>query len=338
MTKNDLSELKKLLSTPQKIVIVPHKNPDGDAMGSSLAMYHYLMQFGHNASVIVPNDYPKFLKWLPGDRSVMIYESNVKKANAKIASADIIFTLDFNALNRTGAMENPLSESKAIKVLIDHHQQPDTYAKFVYSDVKMSSTCEMVYHFLEMMGDNKTIGSDIAICLYVGIMTDTGSFRFSSTTSTTHHVVADLIEKGAKNAEIHKNVYDNNSHQRLQLLGCALNNLKVIKEFQTAYITLSQEELNHYNFKKGDTEGVVNYALSVKDVKFAAIFIEHKLESIIKISFRSNGSFDVNTFARNHFSGGGHINASGGRSEMNLNDTIEKFISILPDYKKDLQS
>jgi len=338
MTKKDIIELKQLLSTPRKIVIVPHKNPDGDAMGSSLAMYHYLLQFGHKASVIVPNDYPKFLKWLPGDRSVMIYESNVKKAKAEIAAADILFTLDFNALNRTGAMEIPLSESKAIKVLIDHHQQPDTYAKFVYSDVAMSSTCEMVYHFLEMLGDNKAITADIASCLYVGIMTDTGSFRFSSTTSTTHRVVADLIEKGANNAEIHKNVYDNNSHQRLQLLGCALNNLKVIKEYQTAYITLSQEELNHFNFKKGDTEGVVNYALSVKDVQFAAIFIEHKVEKIIKISFRSNGSFDVNTFARNHFDGGGHINAAGGRSEIGLKDTIEKFIAILPDYKNNLKS
>lgn len=338
MTKNDILEIKQLLSAPQNIVIVPHKNPDGDAMGSSLALYHYLKKYGHNVKVIVPNDYPKFLKWLPGDRSVLVYEGNVKEADQLIMAANLIFTLDFNALNRTGGMEVILKASRGLKILIDHHQQPDSYAKYVYSDVSMSSTCEMIYHFLEKLDDVESISKQIATCLYVGIMTDTGSFRFSSTTSTTHRVVADLIEKGANNAEIHKSVYDNNSHNRLQLLGKALNNLKVLKEFHTAYITLSQEELNQFNFKKGDTEGVVNYALSVKNVKFAVIFIEHKLESIIKISLRSNGSFDVNQFAREHFNGGGHINAAGGRCDMSLNETVEKFITILPQYKNDLKS
>ena len=338
MTKNDISELKVLLETPKKVVIVPHKNPDGDAMGSTLGLWHYLSHLGHDAIVIAPNDYPKFLKWMPGDSSVLIHESNVKEANDRIASADLIFTLDFNSLNRTAAMEEPLKAATAIKILIDHHQQPSDYAKYVYSDVSMCSTSEMIYHFFEMLDDVAAITPEIASCLYVGIMTDTGSFRFSSTTSTTHHVVADLIDKGAKNAEIHKSVYDNNSFNRLQLLGCALNNLRVLKEFNTAYITLSQEELNRYNFKKGDTEGVVNYALSVKDVHFAAIFIEHKQESIIKISFRSKGWFDVNRFARNYYDGGGHLNAAGGRSKTNLKDTVENFIAILPNYLNDLKS
>lgn len=338
MTKNDISELKALLETPKKVVIVPHKNPDGDAMGSTLGLWHYLTHLGHDALVIAPNDYPNFLKWLPGDSSVLIHESNVKEANEKIASADLIFTLDFNALNRTAAMEGPLTEASGIKILIDHHQQPDNYAKYVYSDVSMCSTSEMIYHFFEMLDDVSAVTPEIASCLYVGIMTDTGSFRFASTTSTTHHVVANLIDKGAKNADIHKNVYDNNSLNRLQLLGCALNNLRVLKEFNTAYITLSQEELNRYNFKKGDTEGVVNYALSVKGVQFAAIFIEHKQESIIKISFRSKGWFDVNRFARNYYDGGGHLNAAGGRSKMNLKDTVENFIAILPNYLNDLKS
>ncbi len=338
MTKNDISEIKQLLSTPKNIVIVPHKNPDGDAMGSCLGMYHYLLQLGHSASVITPNDYPKFLKWLPGDNAVMIYESQVSPSQKLIANADIIFTLDFNALDRTGAMEMSLEEAKGIKILIDHHQQPDGYAKYVYSNVNMCSTSEMIYHFLEMLEDVNAITSYIATCLYVGIMTDTGSFRFASTTSTTHRVIADLIDKGANNAEIHKNVYDNNSQDRVQLLGCALNNLKVIPELNTAYISLSQEELNRYNFKKGDTEGVVNYGLSVKRINFAAIFIEHKQEGIVKISLRSKGTFDSNAFARNHFNGGGHINAAGGRSDLGLTDTIVKFISILPNYINDLKS
>ncbi len=335
MTNNDIIEIKQLLETPKRIVIVPHKNPDGDAIGSTLGLYHYLKAKNHNVVVIAPNDYPNFLKWIPAEDTIVQHESEVIKSKALIENAELIFTLDFNALNRTGGMEPALVKAKAIKILIDHHPQPEDYAKYVYSDVSICSTSQMVYHFLEMLDDVKAINKVIATCLYVGIMTDTGSFRFASTTSTTHRVVAELIDKGANNAEIHDNVYDSNSYNKLQLLGCALNNLKVIPKHKTAYISLSQDELNQFNFKKGDTEGVVNYGLSIENVVFAAIFIEHKKEGIIKISFRSKGNFDVNAFARNHFNGGGHINAAGGRSELSLKDTIEKFISILPNYKID---
>jgi len=338
MTKNDILELKQLLKDPKKIVIVPHKNPDGDAMGSSLGLYHYLTALHHNVDLIVPNDYPAFLKWIPGDNSVLIYESNVDKANKIIVEADLIFTLDFNALHRTGEMELPLTESKAVKILIDHHQQPDSYARYIYSDVSICATSQMIYHFLEMLDTTKSITPEIATCLYVGIMTDTGSFRFPSTTSITHRVIADLIDKGADNSKIHNNVYDTNSFNKLQLLGCALNNLKVLPEFNTAYITLSQEELNKYQFRKGDTEGIVNYGLSIDGIKFAVIFIEHKQEGIVKISLRSKGDFDVNTLAREHFNGGGHINAAGGRSSENLDNTIAYLKSILPHYKEELNS
>ena len=338
MTKSDLSDIKQLLKTPKQIVIVPHKNPDGDAIGSTLGLYHYLKEKGHQVKVIAPNDYPDFLKWIPGESTILNHEMHSKEANSLIAKADLIFTLDFNALHRTGAMELPLAEAKAIKILIDHHQQPDDYAKYVYSDVNMCSTSEMIYHFFEMLNDTELIDPKIATCLYVGIMTDTGSFRFSSTTSTTHRVIADLIDKGAANSEIHSSVYDNNSYNRLQLLGLALNNLKIIPHLNTAYISLSQQELNKHNFKKGDTEGVVNYGLSIKGVKFAAIFIGHKQEGIVKISFRSKDDFDVNEFARAHFNGGGHVNAAGGRSELKLTDTIDKFVSILPNYSKALKS
>ncbi|MBT8393645.1 MAG: bifunctional oligoribonuclease/PAP phosphatase NrnA [Flavobacteriaceae bacterium] len=336
MDKKDIDKVKLLLSLPKKIVIVSHKNPDGDAIGSSLGLYHFLIKLNHDVSVIMPNDYPDFLKWMPGQDIIKNYENNKSLAEVSIEEADLIFTLDFNSLERAGEMESCLKQSKATKIMIDHHQQPSDYAAYMYSDVSISSTCQMVYHFIHMLGKVQLIDKHIGTCLYTGIMTDTGSFRFSSTTSTTHKVVANLIEKGVDNSEIHRNVYDTNSFNRLQLLGKALNNLKVIPELKTAYITLSQKELNKFKFRKGDTEGVVNYGLSLKNVVFAAIFIEHKHEGVVKISFRSNGDFSVNEFARTHFSGGGHTNAAGGRSNLSLQQTVEKFISILPDYKKDL--
>ncbi len=338
MNKQDISSIKQLLSTEKKIVIVPHKNPDGDAIGSTLGLYHYLLKGNHQVRVIVPNDYPSFLKWIPGEDTILKHDTQTVKSNTLIENADIIFTLDFNAFHRTGNMETVLAESEAIKIMIDHHQSPDDYAKFMFSDVSMSSTCEMIYHFIDMLEDTKAIDANIATCLYVGIMTDTGSFRFAATTSKTHEIVAKLIAKGANNSEIHNNVYDTNSYQRLQLLGCALRNLKVIPELRTAYISLSQEELYTYDYKKGDTEGVVNYALSLNNIIFAAIFIEDTKEGIIKISLRSKGDFSVNEFSRAHFNGGGHTNAAGGKSDLSLKDTIEKFISILSSYNKALNN
>jgi phosphoesterase RecJ-like protein len=337
MIKAHIPDIKLLLSTPKNIVIVPHKNPDGDAMGSTLGLYHYLKSYGHNAVVIAPNDYPDFLKWLPGDDTVLKFESQQDQSKTLIDKADVIFTLDFNAFHRAGQfMAEALETSKAIKLMIDHHQQPDDYATYTYSDVSMSSTCEMVYNFIEMLGDADKIDDKIATCLYIGIMTDTGSFRFAATTSRTHEVIGHLIDKGADNSQIHNNIYDTNSYSRLQLLGRALQNLKVIPELRTAYITLSQAELDEFKFKKGDTEGFVNYALSLEGIIFAAIFIESKQDNIIKISLRSKGAFSVNEFSRTHFHGGGHTNAAGGRSETDMPSTIDKFISILPPYKKEL--
>ena len=338
MNKTDILDLKKILSNPKKVVIVPHKNPDGDAMGSTLGLCNYLKKLGHSAMVIAPNDYPEFLKWIPGTKDVLIHEENTSVAEAHISQADLIFTLDFNALHRCGTMEIPIENSAAIKVMIDHHQQPDDYATYVYSDVSICSTCEMVYHFIEMMDDLEHIDVAIGEALYTGIMTDTASFRFSLTTSTTHRVIAHLIDVGVEKTHIHNAVYDTNSFGRLQLMGCALNNLKFLEPFKTAYISLTNKELDSHDFQKGDTEGLVNYGLSLKGAKFAVIFIEHKQEGIIKISFRSKGDFDVNTFARTHFNGGGHKNASGGRSNLNLEDTIAKFISILSEYKSELNS
>ena len=338
MNTAEILDLKKILSTPKKVVIVPHKNPDGDAMGSTLGLLHYLKKLGHSATVIAPNDYPEFLKWIPGTKDVLIYENNTTVSDVLISEADLIFTLDFNALHRCGAMGVPIENSAAIKVMIDHHQQPEGYATYVYSDVNMCSTSEMVYHFIDKMGDLDLIDVATGEALYTGIMTDTASFRFPLTTSTTHRVIAHLIDIGVEKAKIHNAVYDTNSFGRLKLMGCALNNLRFLEKFHTSYISLTNKELDAHNFQKGDTEGLVNYGLSLKGAKFAVIFIEHSEESIIKISFRSKGDFDVNTFARTHFNGGGHKNASGGRSNLNLEDTIANFISILSDYKSELNS
>lgn len=337
MKKDHINSIKAILSAPQAIVVIPHKNPDGDAIGSTLGLYHYLKSYGHQVTVIAPNDYPDFLKWMPEESTILKYDSQKEESDSFINEAQIIFTLDFNDLSRIGDMQDVVATSKAVKIMIDHHQQPANYANYMYSDVTMSSTAQMVYHFIDMLGDLDKITQEVATCLYVGIMTDTGSFRFPSTTNTTHQVVSDLISKGAKNSDIHNNIYDKNSYSRLQLLGRALSNLKVIPEYRTAYITLTQDELNTFNFKKGDTEGFVNYGLSLEGIIFAAIFIENQQEKIIKISLRSKGDFSVNELSRAHFNGGGHTNAAGGRSHLNMQETIDKFISILPLYSKDLK-
>lgn len=337
MDSTELQQLGKLLETPKKIVIVPHKNPDGDALGASLALYLFLKADGHQIAVVSPNDYPEFLKWMPAESEIVRFDREKQRAETLISEAEFIFTLDFNHFSRVGAMEKLLQEATADFVMIDHHQQPDVYAIYTESDVAMSSTSQMIYHFIEKLQRVNDITPEIATCLYTGIMTDTGSFRFPSTTSQTHRVIADLMDHGAKNAEIHQRVYDTNSYNRMQLLGQALSNLRVEEKFNTAYICLSQAELDAHNFKKGDTEGFVNYGLSLKGIIFAAIFIEHKADNIVKISFRSKGDFNVNEFAREHFDGGGHQNAAGAKSDENLNDTVSKFLALLPRYKDSLK-
>ena len=336
MNLADVAKVRELLAQSNTIVIVPHKNPDGDAIGSTLGLMHFLRSLGKTSQIIVPNDYPKFLKWMPGNETILNYERQHSQSTAFLEKADLIFTLDFNHLSRTGQMEIVLESSKATFVMIDHHQQPSNYAYVTYSDVGMSSTCEMVYNFIEAFNELEAITPEIATCLYTGIMTDTGSFKFSSTTSRTHRVVANLIDKGAQNMQIHQQVFDTNSSARLHLLGTALNNLVILQEYRTAYITLSQEELDQHNFTKGDTEGFVNYGLTLEGINFAVIFIENREEGIIKISFRSTGDFSVNEFARQHFDGGGHTNAAGGRSNDSMKKTVERFTSLLHKYQKQL--
>jgi len=336
MIQKKLDELKAYLSEPKNIVIVGHRNPDGDAIGSTLALYHYFKKKGHQPTVVVPNEYPEFLHWLPGSKTTYRFDWQNNQSQRAIKNSDIIFLLDFNALHRLGTdMQNTLEKYPNDFAMIDHHQQPDDFT-YMYSDTSICSTCQMVYHFIEMMGDVDLIDADIATCLYTGIMTDTGSFRFRSTTSTTHRVIADLIDRGAENDRIHNNVYDSNSYGRLLLLGQSLSNLKIYPEYKTAFITLTDAEKKKFNFEKGDTEGVVNYALSLKGIVFGAIFIEDKEQQIIKMSLRSKGSFSVNEFARKYFNGGGHDNAAGGKSLMSLDETVKKFVELLPEYQEQL--
>ena len=337
MNEVDFQSLQQVLSEPKKIAIVTHRNPDGDAYGSSLGLYWFLSKTGHQVTIVSPNDCPDFLKWMPGEDRIVIFETDRTKGTEILKDAELVFTLDFNAFHRLGAVMEPIMhEIQPVYVMIDHHQQPDDFAAFSFVDSSMSSTSEMVYQFIDKMDQKNLIDRDMASCLYAGILTDTGSFRFPSTTSDTHRVVADLLDKGANNAEIYNKIHDVNTYHRMQLLGKALDNMVVLEEFHTAYITLSQNELNRYKFKRGDTEGFVNYALSLKNVIFAAIFIEDKKQKIIKISFRSVGEFSVNEFARAHFNGGGHTNAAGGRSDISLHDTVKKFVGILPSLTNEL--
>ena len=299
MTPKDYKAVKDLLATPKKIVIIPHRNPDGDAMGSTLGLYHFLKQKKHAVTVISPNEFPDFLEWLPASDTVKIFEKDTEEAIKTLKKAEIVFTLDFNALSRTGDFMEPVLQKLQVPfIMIDHHQKPDDYAAYMFSDTSYGSTCEMVYHFIHGLGEESLIDKTIATCLYTGIVTDSGSFRYPSTTGITHRIVAEFIDKGS-------------------------------------YTSLSHEELNSFGHNKGDTEGIVNYGLSMKDILFTALFTENKDEGIIKISFRSKGDFDVNKYAREHFNGGGHINAAGGKSTESLEATIQKFIATLAHTKID---
>lgn len=337
ISSNLTNSLKSEILNSKKATIIPHRNPDGDAMGSTLALYHFLKEINVSATVISPNNFPEFLAWLPGSENVIFFENDTIKATELLQNSDLIFTLDFNAFHRTGdLMAAELQKLKTTFVMIDHHELPDNYAKYTFSDTSIGSTCQMIYQFIADLDCLQFLNSTIATCIYTGIVTDSGSFRYPSTNAKTHQVVANLLEIGVKNAEIHQNLFDTSSYNRLKLLGRALQNMKILPEYKTAYISLSQDDLNEFNFKKGDTESFVNYGLSIKGIDFAAIFIENLEEKIIKISFRSQGSFDVNEFSRNYFSGGGHKNASGGKSVVSLHETTKRFEEIVKSIKNKL--
>ena len=320
----EISKIQSLLVPKNKIVILTHYNPDGDAIGSSLGLKHFLQAKGLQVEVVVPNDFPKFLKWMPDAKKHIIAEYKRMKAKELVFDADVIFCLDFNASHRIGIVGPWLENAKGVKILIDHHQQPEEF-DFVYSDTSLPATCQMIYHFIEALGEENLINEDIAQCLYTGIMTDTGGFRFRSTSATTHRIIANLIECGADPSTITSNTWDTNTVSRLQLLALVLSRMEVVADGQAAILYLTRQELHQYGFEKGDTEGFVNYGLSISGVQVSAFFMEDLYEDFIKISFRSKGNIDMNTFSRNYFNGGGHINASGGRSNDTMENTLVNF-------------
>ena len=335
MKNSFLTAFERAITSRKKIVIIPHRNPDGDALGSALALKHFLDAKKHEVKIVSPNDYPSFLKWLPGESEIIKFSKTPNIARDKINKAELIFGLDFNSLSRIQDLSKIVKKTRADKIMIDHHESPEFFANLNYSDPSMSSTCEMVYNIINA-SDSKLLNKKIACCLYTGIMTDTGSFRYPSTTSVTHKVVSHLINLGANGSSIHQKIFDSSSLSRLKLLGISLSNLIKIPNLPVVYITLSKEELVLCDFKKGDTEGFVNYGLSLKGVNFSCMMIENEKEGKIKMSFRSQGSFSVDNFARNYFNGGGHLNSAGGVSMEPLDKTITHFKNALKNHISEL--
>lgn len=335
-TMPHLSQFRQLVNNPQRVVVTTHYMPDADAMGSSLALAAYLKKKGHSVSVISPSDYPDFLYWMPGNGEVINMEAgNKKKARDLISQAGIIFCLDFNSPKRINNLGEMLGNARGVKVLIDHHLDPEPFAHFALWDVRAAATAELVFSLIISLGDRHLIDPGMAECLYAGIMTDTGQYKHPNTTRNVHLVTADLIELGADTARVGRLIYDNNSLDRLRFTGFALSErLNVLKSYRTAYFKISLDDLNRYKSRTGDTEGLVNYGLSLKGVVFSALIIERK--DCIRLSLRSKGAFSVNEFAREHFDGGGHANAAGGTSELSLDETEKKFIHILKLYKDTL--
>lgn len=326
------------LNTQKQVVITMHQKPDGDAMGSTLALSHFLAQFGHHVTVISPTNWASFLNWMPGAKQVLDYERDTEKCNQLLNTADWLFCLDFNSAARTKRMETTLLETKASRILIDHHQEPQTEIfAFGVSDTTKSSTAEMVYDFIVASGYTEKINKQVAECLYAGVMTDTGSFRFPSSSAGVHRMIADLKEKGLEHSIIHEALFDNFSENRFRFIGnVLLNRMEVFYEYNTALIAVPQADLIKYDIKTGDTEGLVNFPLSIEGIKMAAIIIDRGEER--KCSFRSKGSFDVNSFARKYFNGGGHFNAAGGFSKGSLEETIADFKKAMKENSDQLST
>lgn len=331
-----LQAFQTLLFDPKRVVITVHANPDADALGSALALAAYLEKKDHQVQIISPTDYPQFLHWMNGHEKVIVFnDGNEERSTHIIKDADIICCLDFSSLNRIEGMGDIVRNSSATKVVIDHHTGKEDFAEYVFWDIKAAATCELLYQLIVDLDDRSLIDKHTAECLYAGIMTDTGSFRHPNTTKHVHEVVADLIELGANVSKVSKLVYDNNSLDRLRFIGYALSEkLAILPEYKTAYFAISAEDLKKFNSRTGDTEGLVNYALSIEGIAMAAIIIERN--EGVKMSFRSIGDFAVNELANKHFQGGGHKNAAGGISYLTLQETVDKFLKLLPLYKSQL--
>jgi bifunctional oligoribonuclease and PAP phosphatase NrnA len=334
----ELESFRELISTPKNIVITTHFKPDADALGSSLGLAGYLKKKGHTVTVITPSDYPKFITWMAGNEEVINYEDykNRGKNNRLIANADIIFCLDFSVLARIEAMADVVRKSQAVKVMIDHHTFPEDFAQFTYHDAKAAATAQLIFQLVELLGDKALLDIPICECLYAGIMTDTGSFRHPSTTPEVHRIAADIMELGVNTNLIHRRIYDSSTVERMKFLGFVLSEkLVILPEYRVAYFTVTEEELKRFNSQTGDTEGVVNYGLQIEGIVMSIIIVDRP--EAVKMSFRSVEEFAVNQLASKHFNGGGHKNASGGKTTgIGLQATVDKLLSILPEYQEAL--
>ncbi|MCK9207242.1 MAG: bifunctional oligoribonuclease/PAP phosphatase NrnA [Salinivirgaceae bacterium] len=332
ITDEFISGARQAIHEAHKVVILTHKNPDGDALGSGLAFFHFFKNLGKEVTFIAPNQLPVYLLWMPGISDVLVYETRKDQGKEIIRAAELLVMVDFNHRSRLSEVGDVVIPHKVPKILIDHHPYPEDIATFIYSRVSSSSTAEMVFEFIEKLFGEDAVTKSVAECLYVGIMTDTGSFSYNSSEPLTFAIVGKLLKKGVDKDSITDKVYNNFSEHRLRLLGHSMNGrMRVVPEYQTAYIFLTKKDLDDYHHEPGDTEGFVNFPLSIRGVVFSAIFIEK--EGYTKCSFRSKGSFPANLVAKEHFGGGGHINAAGGECKMPLEESLKKFESILPQYK-----
>jgi phosphoesterase RecJ-like protein len=330
-----IRKIKELLSSHPKIVVISHLNPDGDAIGSMLGLYQWLKKAGYEVSAISPNDFPRFLKWMPGQEEIILAEKKAPLAVKLIAEAGIIFSLDFNDPKRLGIMERPVQQSAAFKLLIDHHPDPVQFTEITLSDTHVSSTAELIYELIRELGDEVSIDASVAVCLYAGIMTDTGCFSYNSSRPRTFQVVAELLATGFDKNVAYAKTYDNFSVHRMQLLGYCLNRkMEILPGYHTAIVSLSREEQEKYQFEIGDSEGFVNYPLSIHGINFSVLFLEKK--GYTKLSFRSKGTFKVNKMASMFFNGGGHDNAAGGEYSGTLDEALQRFREVLPLFQKEL--
>jgi phosphoesterase RecJ-like protein len=336
LDNTDFKRIKEALDKSGKVIITTHTNPDGDAIGASLAMYLYLRKRGFDARVIIPDLYPGFLAWLPKAAEIMIYENQGRECLKFISEADLFICVDFNNLKRLNELGDVIRQQEKMKVLVDHHLYPSDEFRFRISFSKISSTSELIYDFIKESGHKDLIDKEMAECLYTGIVTDTGSFSYACNYVKTYLIIADLFRIGIDGEHIHRLIYDTYSESRLRLLGYAVSaGLTVLPEFHAAYIVLTREDLDRFNYEVGDTEGVVNYALSIKDINLAALFMER--DDNVKVSFRSKGNFSVDRLAREHFGGGGHSNASGANCNMSMKETVGRFLALLPTFRDQLK-
>lgn len=332
---SDVSEFRFWMGWADRYVILTHMGPDGDAIGSSLALCHYLRSKGKQAVVLVPDSAPDFLKWLPGADEIKTYGDNPAASDEMVAKADVLCCLDFNVVSRIGNIASAFLYSKAKKFLLDHHPFPGSYFDVILSHPEASSTSELVFHLICALGDFRSMDLNMAECIYTGIMTDTGALSYNSNNSSLFNIVSHLLDKGVDKDDIYRRVYNNYSEDRLRLQGFVLcEKMQVFRDKSTSLITLTDDELRRFNYKKGDTEGFVNMPLQINGVLMSAFFREDKEQGIIKLSFRSVGDVPCNRFSSEFFHGGGHINAAGGEFNGTLSEAVECFLKGLDEWSR----